>query len=165
MAQHDPLELTTAGTAAYAAWAGLWLAAEALSHAAGGPAPEGPPQPPLAAQLGGLLAERRTAALLLYAGLGPGALSTYLQALGQRVTSPAKAQALYGSTPLWSALIAGALLGGADTALGGPLAWAGAAVLLGASALAALWDALGSRAGGGGGALAGVAARKEAREL
>ncbi|KXZ51818.1 hypothetical protein GPECTOR_11g259 [Gonium pectorale] len=110
-----------------------------------------------AATLARLLRDNAAMALVLWAGLGPGALSSYLQVLGQRIVPAAQAQMLYSSTPLWSALIARLLLRGADGPMG-PLAWLGGAVMLSASLAASLLDALAAPPGGGGSKGGGAAA-------
>eukprot|EP00198_Chlamydomonas_reinhardtii_P012030 XP_001701367.1 predicted protein [Chlamydomonas reinhardtii] len=76
-----------------------------------------------AAEVGRLLRDWVSLACVLWAGFGPGALSSYLQMLGQRIM-------LYSTTPLWSALLARLLLHGSDGAMG-PLAWLGGGVMLG----------------------------------
>ncbi|GFR42677.1 hypothetical protein Agub_g3488, partial [Astrephomene gubernaculifera] len=116
-ARFPPLALAAASAVAYAALAVLWLLAEVAVSPSGGRAD-------YAAAAGLLLRDPAALALLLWAGAGPGALSSYLQALGQRIVPAAQAQMLYSSTPLWSALIAQLLLRGQDGAMGA-LAWLG----------------------------------------
>ncbi|KXZ56827.1 hypothetical protein GPECTOR_1g746 [Gonium pectorale] len=122
-----PLQLAAAAAAAYAGLALAWLSSEIIGSSASAQSDF--------LELGVLLRNHVTTALLLWAGLGPGALSSYLQVLGQRTVPPAQAQVLFSSTPLWSALIAQLLLPGEAM---GPLAWGGGAVMLAASLLASI---------------------------
>ncbi|KAG2442627.1 hypothetical protein HXX76_002712 [Chlamydomonas incerta] len=126
-ARYPPLQLAAAAAITYAGLALLWLLAEIMSSPGAGLGDY--------LELGLLLRNHTTAALLLWAGLGPGALSSYMQVLGQTIVPPAQAQVLFSSTPLWAALMAGLLLPGESM---GPLAWLGGAVMLGASLLASL---------------------------
>ncbi|GIL99653.1 hypothetical protein Vretimale_4767 [Volvox reticuliferus] len=128
-ARYRPLQLAAAAAMCYAGLSLLWLFAEIVGSPSAGLSDF--------LELGLLLRNHVTAALLLWAGLGPGALSSYLQVLGQQTVPPAQAQVLFSSTPLWSAVIAQLLLPGEAM---GPLAWFGGAVMLGASLLASLWQ-------------------------
>lgn len=56
-------------------------------------------------------------AVLCYSALGPGAAAAFLHAKGQSVVSPAEAQVIFSSTPLWSVAFAVLLLGGE------PMSW------------------------------------------
>lgn len=168
-----PMRLAAATAAAYACLALAWLlaevatestrtldepllasvaaaGAEALDPAAGGPVAL-PRHLGALAVLQLLLGHAGTAAALLWTGLGPGALSSYLQALGQRTVPAAQAQMLYSSTPVWAAAIAQLLLG--DQGLG-PMGWAGGAVMLAAALAAAL---MGGRRDGAAGQAAAAA--------
>lgn len=53
---------------------------------------------------------------------------------GQASVSPTSAQAIYATTPLWSAMLSAALL---REEVGGPLTWAGGAAVVAAGLLAA----------------------------
>ncbi|GLI69105.1 hypothetical protein VaNZ11_013652 [Volvox africanus] len=128
-ARFRPLQLAAAAAMCYAGLSLLWLFTEILGSPSAGLSDF--------LELGLLLRNHVTAALLLWAGLGPGALSSYLQVLGQQTVPPAQAQVLFSSTPLWSALIAQLLLPGEAM---GPLAWFGGAIMLGASLLASIWQ-------------------------
>ncbi|GIL83314.1 hypothetical protein Vretifemale_12150, partial [Volvox reticuliferus] len=127
-----PLDLAAASALVYAVLAMVWLLVEVLGS------PNGGTSDYAVAML--LLRDNATLGMLLWAGFGPGALSSYLQVLGQRVVPPAQAQMLYSSAPFWSALIAQILLRGRDGAMG-PLAWLGGGVMLSASLIASLLDA------------------------
>ncbi|KAG2499936.1 hypothetical protein HYH03_002223 [Edaphochlamys debaryana] len=126
-ARFEPLQLASAAAGAYAGLSVLWVMAEALTS----------PEAGLAdfIEVGVLVQNHAALALLLWAGLGPGALSNYLQTVGQRTVPPAQTQVLFSSTPLWSALMAQLLLPGEAM---GPLAWAGGAIMVAASLLASL---------------------------
>ncbi|GIL42805.1 hypothetical protein Vafri_179 [Volvox africanus] len=128
-ARFRPLQLAAAAAVCYAGLSLLWLFTEILGSPSAGLSDF--------LELGLLFRNHVTAALLLWAGLGPGALSSYLQVLGQQTVPPAQAQVLFSSTPLWSALIAQLLLPGEAM---GPLAWFGGAIMLGASLLASIWQ-------------------------
>ncbi|GAX81823.1 hypothetical protein CEUSTIGMA_g9251.t1 [Chlamydomonas eustigma] len=69
---------------------------------------------------------------ILWLGAGPGALAAILQAFGQRWVSPASAQVIYNTSPLWSVLLASVLLGESMGIAG----WAGGAVVLSSTYLA-----------------------------
>ncbi|GIL52968.1 hypothetical protein Vafri_8694 [Volvox africanus] len=127
-----PLDLAAASALVYAVLAMIWLLVEVLGT------PNGASSDYAVALL--LLRDNVTLTLLLWAGFGPGALSSYLQVLGQRIVPPAQAQMLYSSAPFWSALIAKILLRGRDGAMG-PLAWLGGTVMLSASLVASLLEA------------------------
>ncbi|GFR41052.1 hypothetical protein Agub_g1695, partial [Astrephomene gubernaculifera] len=128
-ARFAPLHLAAAAAAAYAGLSLMWLLAEVTGSPSAGLADF--------LELRLLLRNPRTAAALLWAGLGPGALSSYLQAVGQQTVPPAQAQVLFSSTPLWSALLARLLLPGEEEGMGG-LAWLGGGVMLAASLMASL---------------------------
>lgn len=72
-------------------------------------------------------------AVLLWSGVGPGALGSYLHVKGQREVAPAEAQVIFSSKPLWSAALAWVLLGGEEL---GPLSWVGGGILVVAGILA-----------------------------
>lgn len=73
-------------------------------------------------------------AVLAWAGLGPGAVASYLHVLGQRSVPPAETQIMLASKPLWAASLAWLLLGGETL---GPQTWAGGAALAAAGLVAA----------------------------
>lgn len=76
-------------------------------------------------------------AALAWAGLGPGAVGSYLHVVGQRRVAPADAQIILSSKPLWAAALAWVLLGGEQL---GPQTWAGGAALAAAGLVAATGD-------------------------
>ncbi|KAG2485399.1 hypothetical protein HYH03_015885 [Edaphochlamys debaryana] len=73
-------------------------------------------------------------AVLLYSGLGPGALATYLQVEGLSTVPATTAQVIYSFTPLATAFFAHTFLGGEAT---GPVAWVGGCLLIAAALMAA----------------------------
>ncbi|KXZ43851.1 hypothetical protein GPECTOR_79g130 [Gonium pectorale] len=73
-------------------------------------------------------------AVLLYSGLGPGALATYLQFAGLSTVPATTAQVIYSMTPLCTAFFAFLILGGEAT---GPLAWVGGSLIIVAAIVAA----------------------------
>jgi len=79
---------------------------------------------PLAAML-----TPETITLLLVLSIGPGALSSFLHIAGQKYVPASKAQVIYSSTPVWSAILAAALLPGESASLG-PLGWTGAGLIV-----------------------------------
>ncbi|GAX82705.1 hypothetical protein CEUSTIGMA_g10131.t1 [Chlamydomonas eustigma] len=83
-----------------------------------------------------------SSAVMLWVGLGPGALATYLQASGQQSVPAAQAQVIYATTPIFATGFAMLTLDAADESMG-VIAWTGAALMMGASLLASV---------GGGGA-------------
>ncbi|KAG2491048.1 hypothetical protein HYH03_010494 [Edaphochlamys debaryana] len=141
-----PLELAAASALAYAGLSAVWLGAEVLGTPSGGRAD--------ADEVWRLLGDPVALVLVLWAGFGPGALSSYLQVMGQKIVPAAQAQMLYSSTPLWSALLARLLLRGSDGAMG-RLAWLGGGIMLGASLGASLAEAALAGRGGGGGTAGG----------
>ncbi|KAG1668310.1 hypothetical protein FOA52_011207 [Chlamydomonas sp. UWO 241] len=75
--------------------------------------------------------------VVLWIGLGPGALASFLQARGQAAVPAAQAQLIYATMPLWATMVARLTLDARDEAMG-LVAWAGAGLMLGASLLAAM---------------------------
>ncbi|EFJ51743.1 hypothetical protein VOLCADRAFT_87524 [Volvox carteri f. nagariensis] len=73
-------------------------------------------------------------AVLMYSGLGPGALATFLQVTGLSTVPATTAQVIYSMTPLCTAFFAYLILGGEAT---GPVAWAGGSLIIGAALMAA----------------------------
>ncbi|PNH07541.1 hypothetical protein TSOC_006005 [Tetrabaena socialis] len=73
-------------------------------------------------------------AVLVYSGLGPGALATYLQFVGLSTVPATSAQVIFSLTPLCTAYFAYLVLGGEST---GPLAWAGGSLIIFAALMAA----------------------------
>lgn len=65
--------------------------------------------------------------LLLYSALGPGALAAFLGAQGQRTVPAVQTQIILSLAPLWSALLAQAVLGGEEM---GCMAWVGGGMVL-----------------------------------
>mmetsp|Transcript_6337 Transcript_6337/g.14015 ORF Transcript_6337/g.14015 Transcript_6337/m.14015 type:complete len:546 (-) Transcript_6337:335-1972(-) len=130
-------ELATSTTCAQALLSLLWLLTVEVFGAAGGSVHR--LSSALAAQVRqvqALAADHTALALLLWCGLGPGALASLLQAHGQRRVLPAQAQVIYATTPIWTALLALALRLQGETM--GLLGWLGGALMLLASGLAAL---------------------------
>uniref|UniRef100_A0A061R8Z7 Drug metabolite transporter superfamily n=1 Tax=Tetraselmis sp. GSL018 TaxID=582737 RepID=A0A061R8Z7_9CHLO len=64
---------------------------------------------------------------VVFSALGPGALATYLQTLGQSSVSPSQAQIIFSSVPLWSALLAVVVLHEQPM---GFIGWAGGAFIV-----------------------------------
>jgi drug/metabolite transporter (DMT)-like permease len=89
-----------------------------------------------------LFSDPLSSAVMLWVGLGPGALATYLQAAGQQSVPAAQAQVIYATTPIFATAFAMLTLDAADESMG-MIAWTGAAFMMGASLLASV---------GGGGA-------------
>jgi drug/metabolite transporter (DMT)-like permease len=75
--------------------------------------------------------------VVLWIGLGPGALAAFLQARGQAAVPASQAQLIYATCPLWTTLVARLTLDARDEAMG-LVAWAGAGLMLGASLLASM---------------------------
>ncbi|GIL98758.1 hypothetical protein Vretimale_4126 [Volvox reticuliferus] len=73
-------------------------------------------------------------AVLMYSGLGPGALATFLQVTGLSTVPATTAQVIYSMTPLCTAFFAYLILGGEAT---GPVAWAGGSLIIIAALIAA----------------------------
>lgn len=86
--------------------------------------------------LDGIMADPTVLAVLLWVGLGPGALAAFLQAVGQKSVPPAQAQVIYSTTPLWAAGLALLVLDASDEAMGS-MAWVGAAIMLTSSLITA----------------------------
>jgi len=65
--------------------------------------------------------------IILWSGIGPGALSAYFHVKGQSLVGPTDAQIVFATVPLWSALLAAALLPGEPV---GMLTWVGGALIV-----------------------------------
>ncbi|EFN58928.1 hypothetical protein CHLNCDRAFT_50471 [Chlorella variabilis] len=111
------------------------LALASLVAATGSAAAQGLPAQSL---WGGVGSDPLMWAALLWSGLGPGALASYLHArastaaAGQKHVTPAEASVVFSSKPLWAAGLAWLLLGGEEL---GPLTWVGGATLMSAGLL------------------------------
>lgn len=87
--------------------------------------------------LDGMFASTACLAVLLWVGLGPGALAAFLQATGQKSVPPAQAQVIYSTTPLWAAGCAALVLDAGSETMGF-VAWLGGVIMLGSSLMTAL---------------------------
>eukprot|EP00197_Chlamydomonas_leiostraca_P014654 CAMPEP_0202866508 /NCGR_PEP_ID=MMETSP1391-20130828/7791_1 /ASSEMBLY_ACC=CAM_ASM_000867 /TAXON_ID=1034604 /ORGANISM="Chlamydomonas leiostraca, Strain SAG 11-49" /LENGTH=465 /DNA_ID=CAMNT_0049546461 /DNA_START=308 /DNA_END=1705 /DNA_ORIENTATION=- len=125
----NPLKLSTASTCSLGLLSLAWVVSSVIGRTDGF-ANE-------LAVLDGMLASPSCLAVLLWVGLGPGALAAFLQATGQKSVPPAQAQVIYSTTPLWAAGFAILALDASDEAMGS-IAWLGAAVMLGSSLMTAL---------------------------
>lgn len=85
--------------------------------------------------LGGIISNPYSLAVLLWLGIGPGALAVFLQMTGQKTVPPAQAQVILATTPVFASGIAMLVLDAAKEAMGG-IAWAGAGLMLLASVIA-----------------------------
>ena len=122
-----PLRLAWGKSTVLAVVAVSALAGNALSIAAGGGAPLAELWPAGGAQPAAWW-------IILWSALGPGALSAYLHVKGQSMVGPTDAQVVFATVPLWSALLASAVLPGEHV---GPLTWVGGACMVLAGVVAA----------------------------
>ena len=70
-------------------------------------------------------------AMLAFSALFPGAIATTLQVNAQQRISPAQAQVVFSMTPIFTALVAAALIPGGERL--GPLGWLGGLLIVGAT--------------------------------
>ena len=70
-------------------------------------------------------------AMLAFSALFPGAIATTLQVTAQQRISPAQAQVVFSMTPIFTALVAAALIPGGERL--GPLGWLGGLLIVGAT--------------------------------
>jgi drug/metabolite transporter (DMT)-like permease len=76
-------------------------------------------------------------AVMLWIGLGPGAMASLLQMWGQKLVPASQAQVIFSSTPLWAGIIAQSVLKGEAMGMQG---WIGSSVIIVATLLAAFVD-------------------------
>jgi drug/metabolite transporter (DMT)-like permease len=124
-------ELAFASQATFAVLALLWLGREIMA------APQG-----VAWQMQhiALVFRNHTAvAVMLWIGLGPGAMASLLQMWGQKLVPASQAQVIFSSTPLWAGIIAQSVLQGEAMGVQG---WIGSSVIILATLLAAFGDVI-----------------------
>ncbi|CAD7696038.1 unnamed protein product [Ostreobium quekettii] len=123
--QFDAIYLATSKTLALAVLSAGWVVADAA-----GLLGQGQPVHGLWQDVGNPVSWL----VLVWAALGPGAIAALLQTKGQQLVTSSQSQVFFASTPLWSALISGALLG--ETM--GVWGWVGGAVIVAGGILSSL---------------------------
>jgi drug/metabolite transporter (DMT)-like permease len=122
-----PLRLAFGKSLVLAAVAAAALGTQALALGGG---------PPTLGELWPACCDQSTAwALIAWSAVGPGALSAFLHVKGQSLVGPTDAQVVFATVPLWSAVLAWALLPGESV---GALTWVGGGGLLVAGLVAGL---------------------------
>jgi drug/metabolite transporter (DMT)-like permease len=124
----NSLRLSTAATVSLSLCSLVWVFVSIMGQGAAGIAETGQ-------VLLGIVSNPYSFALLLWLGIGPGALAVFLQMQGQKTVPPAQAQVILATTPVFASGIAMIFLDAAMEAMGG-IAWVGAGLMILASVVA-----------------------------